>query len=211
VLLGEILLFDAHSAVKEAIAAMINRAGICVVSGDDIKTRAYGYEASSAIAIAHGIDAFAVADAIRVVIDRQMIETVTVNNGHLCFTLTDEALIALAQKSAEGGIPSNITPPPLEDARRIEEYAYMRMRMFARKPGRGIPHSPSIRGALWLSLGMVEALNDKRLLKRRLTETAKAAITIDDSTSFIKKELYGEVCRCICAMLYVGITGVADS
>lgn len=204
-------MFDAYAAVRAEIALLLARAGF-VATQADISTRSHNYEASCAIALAQGIDANALHVATMAENEKlpaqifgvELINTIDVQGGHLCFSLTDNAFTMLLRKAVNG-----LNALPLEDAKAQNEYVYMRMRMLARKEGKGVPENKNVQRALWLGLGIVEALSDAKLLNQRLNECADAALHMFDAERAQAREVLAaqsaEAASCIAAMLYLGI------
>lgn len=103
-----------------------------------------------------------------------LVERIGHNGGHLLFTLTPAFFTAAARLAVESLPP----PAPLWGVPGESAYAAVRMGMLARKPWAPCPADPAVRMALWRAMGIPERLSEPGPLRLRLSEAARALLTM---------------------------------
>lgn len=157
---------DFHALARQALSSMLCRAAR--VEPGDICTRVRGAAASAPLAWRTDMEPEAALELALggeppVILGAPLIEAAFVRNGHACFRFTGAAYGAM-----QAHIIASVPPPPLPDPG-VEEVAYAiaRMRMLARKGGRGCPADARAQEALWLALGIPGLTGRRREALRR--------------------------------------------
>ncbi len=138
-----------------------------------------------------------------------LISAVEAAGGHLLFRFTTAFYIAALEQAVRlypWEKPIFVGPEPAL-------YAYWRMRMLSRQPGRGCPHDPDVEKAVFLALGIVERLENPRLLRLRLLDAARALIAMTRKTAPGQRQALINQCGLVgdgCArLLRLGISTLA--
>ncbi|MCE5235641.1 MAG: hypothetical protein ABFC62_07990 [Clostridiaceae bacterium] len=200
-----------YALVKEAICTLLRDGAQIEASPAGVYCAPGEYEATTALPLALGLGAEALAARLRgferarpaALYSAPLFWRIAHSEGRLCFSLTDAFLSAAVQETnAQTPLPA--LPPNIESR---ADYALCRMLMLARKGGDGC--ESEARAMVWSALGILERLNEKKALKLRLMLAAEHALGFgEDIPLTARMALYaksGAAAACAARCIALGI------
>ena len=201
-----------YALVKEAVCALLFDGARLAASTADIFCAPGAYEAFTALALALGIEAEALAPRLSgfdrarpaTLYGAPLFERIAHGGGRLCFSLTG-AFFDAAVRETNAKTPLPALPHSAESR---AAYALSRALMLARKPGEGCEREA--RKMVWSALGVLERLNDAKALKIRLALATEHTlgfgedIPLKERMALYQKSGAAAACAARCIALGIG-------
>jgi len=197
--------FDAHSYVRESLAAWLGEALNRPIPPEAFRCHDPRATVSSPLARIYSLDAPALARALSPapppLLGVAAIQAVRARDNHLHFSFIPAFYDALLRRAQEG-LP---LPEPIWDRRDVIARAINRMLILARGPAAPCPEDEHACRALWLTLGTADAVLSSRARRLRAKQAARALLALGSHLPPAQRPAYLKQCSGLahCCAIYL--------
>ncbi len=189
-------MFDPYDFFKSEAVNLLRSSVYESASQSDIKCCSFGFELSTPLPliVRESADIW-----VSKIPHSPYFKEVKALNGHICFALSDIAYAYCTERIING---KDIFLPQLNCIRNDEDYAYMRMRMLARKNSdNSVFQNESVREALWAVFALISSQSSSAL-KNACRKVLAIGSTLSAKERFLLKERCSHIGLCTALLIY---------